>query len=98
MKATFDFAALITVLVVCTGCVAEKQCYSPNGTLAGNTPCFPNADVSFCCGTGWVCTTNLLCVTPVIDLAGNYSHLQRGTCTDPSWNSAACPSFCRGGE
>ncbi|KAF2102496.1 hypothetical protein NA57DRAFT_52068 [Rhizodiscina lignyota] len=98
MKATFDFAALVALLVVCTGCAAQKPCYGPNGTLGNNLPCFPDADVSFCCGTGWICTTNLLCVSPFADLAGNFSTLQRGTCTDQSWNSPACPSYCRGGS
>ncbi|SLM37654.1 hypothetical protein LPUS_00823 [Lasallia pustulata] len=70
---------------------AYATCYFPDGSVAGdNFPCFPDQAVSFCCGANWVCSKNLLC------LATSLIHdlVVRGSSTDKSWRSAACPQFC----
>lgn len=71
--------------------VESKYCFFPNGDLfVGDSPCFPNEEVSPCCGldSGYSCLTNGICY-----------HLQkkklaRGTCTDRSWDSPNCPQYC----
>lgn len=73
---------------------AYAVCYYPDGTVAVDTfPCFPDQAASLCCGSNWVCSTNLLCLGT--SLIPAYAHLvARGSCTDQSWRSTACPRFC----
>lgn len=69
--------------------VERKQCFYPSGDLMGNdTPCFPNEEVSPCCGLSATCLANGLCYGA---RTGGYV---RGTCTDPKWDSPNCPQYC----
>lgn len=84
---------LAFVLSIVSGS-AYATCYFPDGSEAGrNFPCFPDRAVSFCCGVGWICSTNLLCLGSSI-VPSEWNHVIRGSCTDGSWQSSACPRFC----
>jgi hypothetical protein len=46
-----------------------------------------------------VCTNTSLCVAgPAVTLNPGDPVSFEGTCTDKTWNSPACPSFCRSGK
>lgn len=69
----------------------NDYCYFPNGDLSGvDSPCFPDEEVSPCCGLqgGWTCLTNGLCHNEILKQIG------RGTCTDSNWDSPSCPQYC----
>ncbi|KAI0505612.1 hypothetical protein F5B22DRAFT_627124 [Xylaria bambusicola] len=69
---------------------ASLQCYYPNGEKAdGDSPCNPDADASFCCGSSSdnSCLNNLLCQDGI-------GRVIRGSCTDQSWTDPACPKYC----
>lgn len=69
-------------------CVAQSQCFVPNGqAAAGNFPCDPTATHSACCDTGSTCLTNKLC-------RGPNGNIIRGTCTDKNWESPECAYYC----
>ncbi|KAH6641907.1 transcription initiation factor IID, 18kD subunit-domain-containing protein [Chaetomium tenue] len=86
MKA-FSLLVHLGLLQACLG----KKCYYPNGQEARNAyPCDPDAEHSTCCsGSAWgkSCLANKLCVTPGMRFA-------RGSCTDPTFKSPACPDIC----
>lgn len=67
-----------------------RKCYLPNGELEPNDqPCFPQNPESSCCGgSTYVCATNNMCAY----YDGSYYVI--GSCTDKTWNSPACPSYC----
>lgn len=63
-----------------------QQCYYPNGDISTvDAPC-PDSDL--CCPLNWECLSNKLCYDPTND------YYERRTCTDSTWNSDNCPSFC----
>ena len=75
---------------------ASTSCYYPDGTyIAADRPCIGNGvQESFCCGTqGVMCLADKVChyndTTPK-----NGVSYGRGSCTDQSWTSPACPNFC----
>lgn len=75
-----------------------KACYFKDGSLAANDyACYPNNDISFCCGPGYACLDDLVCekTNDAIDPYNNNTYV-RGSCTDYSWGSTACPNFCTG--
>ncbi|KAK0659672.1 hypothetical protein DIS24_g3870 [Lasiodiplodia hormozganensis] len=62
-------------------------CYYPDGnTISDDVPCDSSAEQSACCGSGATCMMNGLCL--------NYGLFSRGSCTDSSWESDACPQQC----
>ena len=72
----------------------QSACYNPDGSLAqGNFPCFLDQENSPCCGSNTICEDSGLC--KVEDSTG-VSDLIRGTCTDSTWDSAECPTYCMG--
>ena len=73
--------------------VANCQCYYPDGSAANDTACFPQNAVSFCCGYGYACLENQICSATSSVQSSNPS-LIRGSCTDSTWKSSACPQFC----
>ncbi len=78
------------LLYFANGATEEPTCYNPDGSVAlTDLPCDPRDEgvPSACCGQGFVCATNGLCLTR----DGFYV---RGTCTDPSWTSVRCAAFC----
>jgi hypothetical protein len=83
---------LFFLLLVPNFTFAQKKCYYPELEATGDHPCDPDAEESVCCGTGGgsMCLTNKACVRPGHDMA-------RGSCTDKTWGSEACPLFCTSG-
>ena len=80
------------------------KCYSPNGDLQINdVPCNKPSTgaggVSFCCGRGFTCLSNKVCMLSQDRSTGGVTRVgsaYRASCTDKSWNSTECPSFCTG--
>ena len=69
---------------------AALKCYYPDGSEAeGDSPCDPDADVSFCCrsSSDSSCLNNLLC-------QDGTGRVIRGSCSDQSWSDPACPQYC----
>lgn len=85
---TLSFASIVVT-------VARAQtCWYPDGKTQAlnNTPCHRGTH-STCCGqqadgSSAYCLSNGLCLS---DMA-----VTRGSCTDGSWQSPACSSYCRG--
>lgn len=76
----------------------SRTCYYPDKSISKGTPCDPNAAVSPCCGPGFICLSNGLCSPGPEDRKSYQYDLYRSACTDPTWNSTACPRLCFGGE
>lgn len=75
---------------------SNTTCYFPDGLESRGSPCNPTADVSACCGPGFVCLGNGLC-TPGPNDRKTYDYkFYRSSCTDSTWKSSACPNFCLG--
>src|SRR4051794_14152448 len=73
----------------------QAECYYPDYLVAQDfdfVPCGASNTISACCvpSEGDVCLSNGLC-----DWTGNY--LYRGACTDPSWKSENCTTYCASG-
>jgi hypothetical protein len=84
--------AILCILSFARICVAQHQCFTPDGQLAADDfPCDPTATHSACCGGGMgtTCLTNKLC-------RGPNGNLIRGTCTDKDWKSPECAHYCMG--
>ncbi|OJD12615.1 hypothetical protein AJ78_06820 [Emergomyces pasteurianus Ep9510] len=85
-------AAYLSPLLLSTPsqAAAGRKCYLPSGELEDNdAPCFPQNPESACCGgSKYVCSTNNMCA----HYDGSYYVI--GSCTDPTWNSPACPGYC----
>ncbi|KAK4153600.1 hypothetical protein C8A00DRAFT_15215 [Chaetomidium leptoderma] len=77
------------LLLVSNVAFARARCYYPTSGVDGDFPCNPDAEESMCCGTGpgAMCLTNGACQRPGQDFI-------RGSCTDKTWASPECPSFC----
>jgi hypothetical protein len=78
--------SLICMSIVLAATSAQRTCYFRDGTEAVlDTPC--NADdseESMCCGAGNLCFSNGLCFDPAV------MGLNRGSCTDSTWNIGIC--------
>lgn len=82
--ATFILFLIFTSLVT-------SICYFPNGDIANNNfPCNGDAENSHCCNSGYVCYDGGLC----LPWEGYEDKYVRGSCTDQTWRSGACPSYC----
>ena len=92
-KTHFLYLFLTLYLFADISIASNTTCYFPSGLESKGSPCNHTADVSTCCGPGIVCLGNGLC-TPGKN-AGNYKFF-RGSCTDSTWKSSACPNFCLG--
>ncbi|CAD6451831.1 4559ce5b-cab0-4b26-9265-326b9ff7cca1 [Sclerotinia trifoliorum] len=67
------------------------QCFLPNGSVDINgIPCLSGDNTSRCCGSDEFCSTNRLCVSK-----NNANKFSRGSCADPTFSAASCPSFCQ---
>lgn len=70
-------------------------CYYPRGAVAVNhTPCNASATQSWCCHQNDFCLSNGHCLQASQVYA---NRIARGSCTDRTWNSAACPFECADG-
>ena len=93
---SFLLWAIRATLVVSS---SARTCYFPDGTPTGtDVPCDGDAEDSFCCFTGQACLSNKICGAFHTNTTGTSLVYARGTCTDPTWNSPACPKFCLDGE
>jgi hypothetical protein len=75
--------------------IATSSCYLPDGTIDfKHKPCNTSAEQSACCGATDACLSNGYCFQQyAVDQVWN-NRLARGTCTDKTWASDACPQFC----
>jgi len=68
--------------------LSTATCYLPDGSVAyGDTPCGSSLPATCCAGQ---CLSNGLCFTPLDNM------LARSSCTDQSWKSSVCTSYCKG--
>ncbi|KAF8852028.1 hypothetical protein BDZ45DRAFT_750030 [Acephala macrosclerotiorum] len=83
---------------------ASNSCYYPDGSIASSdSPCNSTAsatDASLCCPAGWACLSNSVCMSTPESTGYNPQApaYGRGSCTDQSWGSSACPYFCDQGN
>lgn len=78
---------------------AQALCYNDDGKVAlGDSACNPHLKHSMCCRGYWTCLDNGICsaenTTELNTLPFSFA---RATCTDPNWESPACPRFCLNG-
>ncbi|KXT11997.1 hypothetical protein AC579_4636 [Pseudocercospora musae] len=83
LACSFRRALLVAILTVSR--VHAQQCFYPDGTLSSDTPCITGSDSS-CCAASSFCMDNGLCFGSGI--------VSRGSCTDKTWQSGACASYC----
>jgi len=94
--------AVVIILTYLINSALTISCYYPDGSLAPNDrPCSITASEqspSTCCGIGYACLNNTICqqtsATPCCDT----DLYIRGSCTDSTWSSNACPNFCISGR
>src|ERR1700712_3184783 len=87
---------LLSIALYAYSALAASICYMPNGlvnTQNSDKPCNASAPVSACCGDTASCLSNGMCKLEATEDTGiSYA---RGTCTDKTWNSPACPPMCQ---
>ena len=84
------------LLFVVLGLQDHTSCYYPDGTyIEADRPCIGNGtQESFCCGTqGVICLSDKICHYNDTTSQNGVSY-GRGSCTDQSFKSPACPDFC----
>ena len=89
---TFKFVLLWQCCRIST--TFAQKCYVPNGTeIAADTPCGPTSSnqASACCNPEDTCLSNRLCLNSLL-------LTNRGTCTDPTWQSDGCAPWCKDGK
>ncbi|KAK4089437.1 hypothetical protein Purlil1_6426 [Purpureocillium lilacinum] len=87
-----ELTTLLTTLSLVSGAAAQT-CYWPNGSEADNLlPCShgPDPEYSTCCFKGHYGLSNGLCFEPL------GMTMYRAGCTDRTFNSQSCASFCYG--
>ena len=91
----FCHRVIFLILLLIWEVASSTICYYPDGTVASNDqPCLPNAEESFCCGATAVCASTKVCLEGPNSPINVYSPYSRGSCTDKTWTSPECPSFC----
>ena len=85
---------LVVAISLLTVRLAMAQtCYFPNGTSSPDfIPCDTGGEHSACCTPTDECLTNGLCRPSTADSLSN--EFWRDLCTDPTWESDACPKYC----
>ncbi|EGR44730.1 uncharacterized protein TRIREDRAFT_111955 [Trichoderma reesei QM6a] len=75
---------------------SSALCFYPDGTPApGDVPCTDSTANSVCCGTGYACLSNGICQATGDELKKpGATEFVRGSCTDKTFRSSSCPSFC----
>ena len=94
-KAVLSASLLYLAIVSLPPCKAI--CYYPDGVHVApqDVPCNGGSSNSVCCGPGYACLSNQICMRTNQTLDNHSSQtFVRGSCTDRKWLSAACPSFC----
>ena len=88
---------LILLLLVLIYPLCDAICYYPDGQTVApqDVPCLGGTDASACCGAGYACLSNGLCMSTnaTHDTQSSNTYV-RGSCTDQQWRAAACPAFC----
>jgi len=88
---------LILLLLISIYPLCDAICYYPDlQTVAPqDVPCLGGTDESACCGAGYACLSNGLCMSTnaTHDTQSSDTYV-RGSCTDQQWRAAACPAFC----
>ncbi|KAF2495400.1 hypothetical protein BU16DRAFT_389474 [Lophium mytilinum] len=75
---------------------SNLTCYYPDGLQNRGNACDPTSAVSQCCGPGFVCLGNGLCLPgPTVRKDYDWKYYRSG-CTDPTWDSPTCPDICLG--
>jgi len=71
-------------------------CYYSNGDPSPqDAPCGDDTDHSTCCGPGYACLSNNICMATGLEKQiPNAARYDRGSCTDKTWRSGRCPNFC----
>jgi hypothetical protein len=92
MRHILFFAAFVT-LALPAAAAAAPQCFYPDGVTVepNHTPCNTTVTNSACCLPQDACTADGLCL-------GTANFNYRGSCTDKTWTSNACPQTCRLGK
>ncbi|KAL2267154.1 hypothetical protein VTJ83DRAFT_4431 [Remersonia thermophila] len=87
---------LVALLAMTRPLGARAACYYASGRLAPNdVPCRDDTQHSVCCGQGYACLSNGICMATGAELQKpGASRYVRGACTDPTWRSSHCPLFC----
>jgi hypothetical protein len=75
-------------------------CYYPDGTASNfDEPCYDGEGHSVCCGFGFACLSNRICMaTQIVPHFNETAMYVRGSCTDETWRDRNCPSFCVDGD
>ncbi len=74
------------------------MCYYPDGSQATNDTACTSSTNSTCCGNGYACLSNNICMATSADAQKPDATLYvRGSCTDQSFTSSNCPLFCLNG-
>lgn len=84
----------LLLVVAALAVQVSSSCYYPDGTyIAADRPCITNGTQgSFCCGQeGVTCLSDKVCYNSNTTSGNEYV---RGSCTDQSFRSSTCPSFC----
>ncbi|KAH6662493.1 hypothetical protein B0J14DRAFT_610547 [Halenospora varia] len=86
----------LTVLYCLVSQTFAKSCYYPDGKKTpADARCTSSGGESACCGPGFVCLSNGLCMdNSTANNVNNPNVYYRGSCTDKTWQSPSCPSFC----
>ncbi|POR31358.1 Uncharacterized protein TPAR_08408 [Tolypocladium paradoxum] len=88
---------LVAAAVLATRpCATLALCYFPDGSVAPqDSPCSDDTAQSTCCGQGYACLSNNVCMATGREIQKpGATTFSRGSCTDRSWRSGACPNFC----
>lgn len=90
------FFAQALLFSTLSSCLNAQRCYLPNGDWDGGSedsaqPCNTEAEFSHCCGTEAICLSNGYCYDP------SSVSIYRSSCTDKTWQSTACPTYCNDG-
>lgn len=81
------------IFLICS--FVDGVCYYPNGDVSPqDVPCTSDGN-STCCGVGYACLSNKICMTTNLTppSSGSTTYV-RGSCTDSTFTSSACPLFC----
>ena len=93
---SFILIAISTCILGKVSTISAQTCFFPNGDVASrDRPCRASSSdqASACCAYMDVCLDNNLCLAQ----QGN-EVVSRGSCTDQSWQSGACPQYCQDGK
>ncbi|KAL7784921.1 hypothetical protein V8C37DRAFT_339939 [Trichoderma ceciliae] len=83
------------VLLVVLAARVNATCFFPDGSTSGDVPCTDTTKNSACCGFGYACLSNGICQATGEELQKpGASEFVRGSCTDKTWRSSDCQTFC----